>query len=168
MVLDRLPYGVDPAAVLRAEVAGLLAERAGDVAAVPGEPVQVVEHLGQPDPVDLVGIGADVAASQHLGVRRHVGRRDVQTATLELLGHPGGAGEEVERGAGLGRSGDAAEDRDEQSLGTEVLDHQLSPLSGITRPGLESGTPTTHNGASPISCCPPTGLLTWGPDIDRL
>jgi hypothetical protein len=59
-----------------------------------------------------VSIESDVALSENIGVAREINGRDKAPPSFELLGHAGGAGEEVERGGGPGCGEDVTEDWD--------------------------------------------------------
>ena len=58
------------------------------------------------------GVGRDVALGEDLGVARGVDRGDHCTALLERLRDARGAGEQVERGAGVGVLADARQHRE--------------------------------------------------------
>ena len=102
LALDRVADGVDPRTVERLEEPRLLAERLGEVARVPRARVQVVDDRRELDEVDARRVGGDVRTREHLGVARGVDRGDVRAGALERLRDACGAGEEVERGAGVG------------------------------------------------------------------
>ena len=127
--------GVDAQAVVRLKVAGLLAERLGDVAANPRQGVQFGQQGVQLVEVDRVGVGDDVAAGQDLAVAGQVGRGDGEPAVLELLRDAGAAGEQVDsRGCPRGlRQG--AEHARQRALRPQVLDHSQNPNRGTAAVG---------------------------------
>ena len=70
------------------------------------------------------GVRLDVGAGEGVRIAGAVDGGDVHALGLEGLGDAGGAGEEIERGAGAGGLADPREDGDEAALGAEVFDHR--------------------------------------------
>ncbi len=93
--------------------------------------------------VDRARVGLDVGAREHLRVARGVDRGDVRAGALERLRDAGGAGEEVEGGAGLGRLAQSRQHRHQPALRSEVLDHDPSRAarSSLTNSCAASGPP---------------------------
>ncbi len=126
LALDRIADGVDPRTVERLEEARLLAERLGEVARRARPRVQVVDHRREIDEIDRARVGLDVRASEHLRVARSVDCGDPRAGALERLRDARRAGEEIERGARLGRLAQSGEHRHQAALRPEVLDHQVA------------------------------------------
>ena len=93
---DGVADGVDARRVVRLKVAGLPAERLGDVPLDAGEGVEVGHGGPQRVVVDGPRVRLDVRAGEDVSVAGTVGRGHVHTLRLEGLGHPGGAGEQIE------------------------------------------------------------------------
>ncbi len=121
---DGVADGVDAGAVLRREVAGLLAERLRHVAGPPAEVVEPGELSTEQQGVDRITVHLDVAAGEHVGVAGGVDRGHVHAELLERLGHSGRAGEQIQCRLGVARRGDLAQHRDEAALRSQVLDHR--------------------------------------------
>ena len=71
----------------------------------------------------VVGVGArSQLSAKTVGVPGAVDRGDVTAPPLQLLRHPGGAGEEVEGGAAAGGGEQRTDHVDQAALGAQVLD----------------------------------------------
>ena len=119
--------GIDPGAVLRTEEPGPTTEDLGDVPLLSRKSVEMGQCVGQVVSVNLTGVDGHVALGKEVRIPRRVDRCDRQPPLLEGLGHPGGAGEQVERGGRPRRHTQGVEYRDEPSLGSQVLDHDRIP-----------------------------------------
>jgi hypothetical protein len=124
--IDLGPDGVDPHAVLGLEVARLLAERLGDVAAHARQSVQVLELLAQSRAVDRA-VRLDVGKPQRLRVAGGVVGHDAHTRATEGLSHAGGSREQVGRAVDAEAAHDLCQQRHQRPFGAEVLDHPTEP-----------------------------------------
>ena len=134
---------------------------------MPGQRVETGDGRLERAHVGGGGVRLDVGPGEDVGVPRAVDRGDVHALGLERLGHPGRAGEEVERRAGARGAADLAQDGDEAALRAEVLDHAtvtpgfMGPSRGPTlrwgamAPGDHGRIRTRLAPADPTS--PPTG-----------
>ena len=125
--IDLFTDRVDAPSVEGLEEAGVLAERAGEVAVASGQAVQVVELPGDIAAARIIGaVRLDEGDGQDLRVAGEVVGGDVKSRPLEALRDTRGASEQVGdrpcAGAvahGLGERDDA---RHEGALGAEILD----------------------------------------------
>ena len=110
------------------------------------------------------GIRLDVGAGEGVRIAGAVDGGDVHALGLEGLGDAGGAGEEIEGGAGAGGLADPGEDGDEAALGTEVFDHRGASRRTTLRwavmaPGDHPGTVPEGRWAEPAG--PPSPDSHW-------
>ena len=129
LLLEAVPDGVDPAAVLRGEEPGRLAEGPGEVAGLRRQGSEAPERVGQLLLVDLHGVRGDPALSHDVRVRGDVHGGDVDAAPLELLRHPRRPREQIDGRPGPDRRRDVPEHGHQHALGSQVLDQDASPVS---------------------------------------
>ena len=126
VAIDRSPDRVDPAAVVRLEVASLPAERLGEVAVVAFERFEVAQDPTEPSTVEPL-VGHDVGLAERFRVGREIVRVHLDAKASKPLTDPGRAGEEIACRSDRQPLDDAPDQRHERPFRPDVLDHRLDP-----------------------------------------
>lgn len=120
--LDGVADSVDATGVVLLEEPGSPAERFGEVPVLAGQLLQLKKGLPQSSDIYLIGVCLDEALGQDSRVPRDVDSGDETPATLPLLSHSGGPGEQVDCRLGARSGEQLAENRDQPALRPDVLD----------------------------------------------